>query len=194
MVPRNSTPGGFAYIWHSEWVGIIAIKTERTQIHFLSDVFIAVASLDLKVPSNAAPHASNTWYWENLVLVVVLVLESKGLYYHCSVEHTTCIAPCLLTFMMSPPNDPKKIFGGNLYSVPHSFRTWRIQSSYVKRLLQTTRVLSNKWRPLQKWKQSPPFSKRKHIYKSFKQKNHSKTYLGSLRSSLFMKSFASLLT
>ena len=41
MVPKNSIPGGFAYI---------AIKTERTQIHFLSDVLIAVASLDLKVP------------------------------------------------------------------------------------------------------------------------------------------------
>ena len=50
MVPKNSTPGGFAYIWQSKWVGIIAIKTERTQIHFLSDVLIAVASLDLKVP------------------------------------------------------------------------------------------------------------------------------------------------
>ena len=33
-------------------VGIIAIKTERTQIHFLSDVLIAVASLDLKVPKD----------------------------------------------------------------------------------------------------------------------------------------------
>ena len=32
------------------WVGIIAIKTERTLIHFLSDVLIAVASLNLKVP------------------------------------------------------------------------------------------------------------------------------------------------
>ena len=31
-------------------MGIIAIKTERTQIHFLSDVLVAVASLDLKVP------------------------------------------------------------------------------------------------------------------------------------------------
>ena len=50
MVPRNSTPGGFASVWQNEWVGIIAIKTERTQIHFLSDVLIAVASLDLKVP------------------------------------------------------------------------------------------------------------------------------------------------
>ena len=50
MVPRHSTPGGFAYIWQSKWVGIIAIKTERTKIHFLSDVLIAVALLDLKVP------------------------------------------------------------------------------------------------------------------------------------------------
>ena len=31
-------------------MGIIAIKTERTQIHFLSDALVAVASLDLKVP------------------------------------------------------------------------------------------------------------------------------------------------
>ena len=46
MVPRSSTPGGFAYIWQSKWVGIISIKTERTQIHFLSDVLIAFASLD----------------------------------------------------------------------------------------------------------------------------------------------------
>ena len=29
----------------------MAIKTERTQIRFLSDVFVAVASLDLKVPN-----------------------------------------------------------------------------------------------------------------------------------------------
>ena len=50
MVPRNSSPGGFAYIGQSESVGIIAIKTERTQIHFLSDVLVAVASLDLTVP------------------------------------------------------------------------------------------------------------------------------------------------
>ena len=43
MVPTNSTPGGFAYIWQSKWVGIIAMKTERTQIHFVSDVLVAVA-------------------------------------------------------------------------------------------------------------------------------------------------------
>ena len=34
----------------STWVRIIAIKTERTQIYFLSDVLVAVASLDLKAP------------------------------------------------------------------------------------------------------------------------------------------------
>ena len=41
-----------AYILQSKLVGIIAIKTEKTQIHFLSDVLVAVASLDLKVPTN----------------------------------------------------------------------------------------------------------------------------------------------
>ena len=51
MVSRNSIPGGFAYIWQSKWLGIIAIKTESTQINFLSDVLVAVASLDLKVPN-----------------------------------------------------------------------------------------------------------------------------------------------
>ena len=50
MVPRNSTPGGFAHIWQSKWVGIIAVKTDRMQIHFLSDILFAVASLDLKIP------------------------------------------------------------------------------------------------------------------------------------------------
>ena len=50
MVPRKSTIGGFAYIWQSKWVRIIAIMTVRTQIHLLSDVLIAVASFDLKVP------------------------------------------------------------------------------------------------------------------------------------------------
>ena len=49
-MPRNSTPRGFAHILQSKYVGIIAIKTGRTQIHFLSDFLIAVASLDLKVP------------------------------------------------------------------------------------------------------------------------------------------------
>ena len=52
MVPRDSTPGGFANVWQSKWVGIITMKTERTQIHFLSDFLIAVASLDLKAAND----------------------------------------------------------------------------------------------------------------------------------------------
>ena len=37
----NSTSGGFAHIWQSKWVGIIAIKTVGKKIHCLSDVFAA---------------------------------------------------------------------------------------------------------------------------------------------------------
>ena len=51
MVPWNSTSGGFTYICQSKWVGIILIKTKRTQIQFQSDVLVAVASLDLKFPT-----------------------------------------------------------------------------------------------------------------------------------------------
>ena len=47
MVTRNSASWGFSYIWESKWVGVIALKTERTQIHFLCDVLFAVAPLDL---------------------------------------------------------------------------------------------------------------------------------------------------
>ena len=72
MLPWNSTPGGFAYNWQSKWVGIIAIKTERTQIHFLSDVLVAVASLDLKVPILAGKRdsrrRSTTGFSENVVV------------------------------------------------------------------------------------------------------------------------------
>ena len=50
IVPRNS----------SKWVGITAIKTERTQILFLSDVLVAVASLDLKVPTNSKSNEPKT--------------------------------------------------------------------------------------------------------------------------------------
>ena len=57
MLSWNSASGGFAYNWQSKWVGIILIETERTQIHFLSDVLVAVASLDLKVPTLFLPHS-----------------------------------------------------------------------------------------------------------------------------------------
>ena len=43
IVFRNWNPGEFAYIWQSKWVGTVAMKIEWTRIHFLSDVFAAVA-------------------------------------------------------------------------------------------------------------------------------------------------------
>ena len=49
MVPSNSTPGGL-HLTRGTSVGIIPIKSERTQIHFIRDVLVAVASLDVKVP------------------------------------------------------------------------------------------------------------------------------------------------
>ena len=39
---KNSTPGKVAYIGRIERFQIDAIKFERTQIHFFSDVFTAV--------------------------------------------------------------------------------------------------------------------------------------------------------
>ena len=48
MVTWNSALGGFVYIWQGKRVGIIAVKTKRTQIHFSSDVLVAVASWILK--------------------------------------------------------------------------------------------------------------------------------------------------
>ena len=35
-------------------------KTERTQIHFLSDVLVAVVSLDLKIPNDAGSRSRST--------------------------------------------------------------------------------------------------------------------------------------
>ena len=43
------------YIWQSKWVGIIAIRTERTQIHFLSDVIVAVGSYQTLIIAHDHP-------------------------------------------------------------------------------------------------------------------------------------------
>ena len=43
MVVRNSAPEEFACISQSKRTGNTAIEIERTQIHFLSKVFVAVA-------------------------------------------------------------------------------------------------------------------------------------------------------
>ena len=52
MVPKNSSPGPgkFEYIRHFQQIGINATKSEKTLIHFKSDVFPAIAVVDAKTP------------------------------------------------------------------------------------------------------------------------------------------------
>ena len=50
MVLRNSAQKQFAYFWQSIWVRVIPIEIERMQIHFLSDVFEAVAIVVSQTP------------------------------------------------------------------------------------------------------------------------------------------------
>ena len=47
---KKSTPGKFAYICHFQQIGINATKFEKMGIHFKSDVIVAVAVVDFKVP------------------------------------------------------------------------------------------------------------------------------------------------
>ena len=61
MVPWNSTLRRFAYFWQSKWVEIIATKTEKTLIHILSDVVVAVALLHLKVHNKKRPKPQNNF-------------------------------------------------------------------------------------------------------------------------------------
>ena len=49
-VPRKSTPGKFANIWHFQRIGINATKFDETRIYFKSDDFAAVAVVDAKAP------------------------------------------------------------------------------------------------------------------------------------------------
>ena len=43
MVFKNSTLRKFANIWQNEQGGVIAVKFETAQIHFLGEVLVAVA-------------------------------------------------------------------------------------------------------------------------------------------------------
>ena len=70
----------------SKWVGIIAIKTQRTQIHFLSDVLVAVASLDLKVPTKISFRYPSILVFYNISFSWLLPLDGFQFSF----------APCLL--------------------------------------------------------------------------------------------------
>ena len=63
------------------------IKTERTQIHFLSDVLVTVASLDLKVPIGAASQTLLTRVRLRLRRRLVLVPRAFFLFLPASLRH-----------------------------------------------------------------------------------------------------------
>ena len=72
MVLRNSAQKEFAWIRHGKWVRVIAIAIERTQIHFLIDVFVALAVVVLKRLVYRIEEASAKRAW--------LVTKRKGLF------------------------------------------------------------------------------------------------------------------
>ena len=82
MVSWNSASEGLAYIWQSRWIAIIAIKTNRTQIHFLSDVLVGVTLLDLKVPIiTVKRHKGKNWSF-----LLLCFSRSVAMFRLCKVE------------------------------------------------------------------------------------------------------------
>ena len=83
MVFRNSTLGELAYICQSKLVGTVAMKIEWTGIHFLGDVFAAIAVTDLsKVPTDITIRfftKTVKWVLEELIFL-------KGLF-HLKIFH-----------------------------------------------------------------------------------------------------------
>ena len=49
-VLKKSTPAKFAFTCHFQQIGINATKIVKTEIHFKTDVFAAVAVVDAKAP------------------------------------------------------------------------------------------------------------------------------------------------
>ena len=66
--------------WPSKWVGTIAITTEKTQIHFLSDILVAVASLDRKVLINAHDVLAFCIYLINRMRWNLIRIKSFGIF------------------------------------------------------------------------------------------------------------------
>ena len=66
----------------SKWVAIIAVKTNRTQIHFLSDVLVGGTLLDLKSPY----YNSKTTYGKNCSFLLLCFCCSVFMFRLCKVE------------------------------------------------------------------------------------------------------------
>ena len=139
MVPWNSASEGFAYNWQSKWVGIIAIKTEKTQIHFLSDVLVAVASLDLLVPIKEfkqrrfwATHVNRKWTFSTLEPWFWTNFWANRLYKRIKTLGNTNLVASRLTKRekRSPPVDVRRCVLTNFFPVP-SNRPRVLRESYL---------------------------------------------------------------
>ena len=82
MVSWNSASEGLAYIWQSKWVAIIAVKTNKTQIHFLSDVLVGGTLLDLKVAIITAKRRKG----KNWSFLLLCFCRSVVMFRLCKVE------------------------------------------------------------------------------------------------------------
>ena len=66
----------------SKWVGIIAIKIERIQIQFLSDVLVAVASLDLKVSTIVKSFVHTNMDIFEIAFIYIFHLNRPSVWYY----------------------------------------------------------------------------------------------------------------
>ena len=54
------------------------MKTERTQIHFLSDILVAVVSLDVKVPNVTIERTLSFFFFSNFVSIIPTRVKSSN--------------------------------------------------------------------------------------------------------------------
>ena len=93
--PRIQIQGGSPL---KKWVGIIAIKTWRTQIYFLSDVLVAIVPLDLKVPLSGALFwkclPDFFFYWTRRSHLLVKEKRNRNMFFFAFMELTLHRIPC----------------------------------------------------------------------------------------------------
>ena len=135
MLTWNSASGGFAYIWQSKLVVIIAIKTERTQIDFLNDVLVAVASLDLKVPIESAQALFNLLeVFKNLSGLVINSSKTEGMWIGSSRDKIS------KSFGIKWPDEPTKAVG-----VYYSYDIKLLHEKFFFERLDSVKKLINIW-------------------------------------------------
>ena len=162
MLPWNSASGGFPYIWQSKLVGITAIKTERTQIDFLNDVPVAVASLDLKVPIESAQALFNLLeVFKNLSGLVINSSKTEGMWIGSSRDKTS------KPFGIKWPDEPVKALG-----VYFSYDIWFCTKKFYWEIGQCQKTYKHLTQHL-------VFKRSFYLWKSnnYQLLNHTKIYL-----------------